>query len=166
MTSDFIRRVMWWSLLINTPAGVSYSAKDVAEWTATKARDAGQPWREALLLPGAGAMAPLADCFNPIEFWRLRPDPRVVILQPGTDSLRNHIAANVTEAGDLVLLYVPEEREVNILPGAWPATANAMWFNPRTGESRPAGATVVSPTGWKFSTPSAGDWVLVVHIKK
>ncbi len=166
MTADFARRVLWWSLLINTPAGVSYSAKDIAEWTTTKAHDTEQPWREALSLPGAGAIAPLADCFAPIEFWRLKPFTRAVIVQSGASSLRNHIAASRTEAGNMVLLYVPEERAVKVLPGTWPAAAQATWFDPRTGESRPAGAAVVSPTGWEFTTPSAGDWVLVVNSKR
>lgn len=166
MPADFARRVLWWSLLINTPAGVSYSAKDIAEWTTTKAPDTEQPWRAALSLPGAGAIAPLADCFAPIEFWRLKPFPRAVIVQSGASSLRNHIAASFTEAGNMVLLYVPEKCAVKVLPGTWPATAQATWFDPRTGESRPAGAAVVSPTGWEFTTPSAGDWVLVVNPKK
>lgn len=166
MTANFARRVMWWSLLINTPAGVSYSAKDVAEWTTTKAHDTEQPWREALSLPGAGAIAPLADFFSPIEFWRLKPFPRAVIVQSIASSLRNHISASITEAGDLVLLYLPEERSVKVLPGTWPAAAQATWFDPRTGESLPAGAAVISPTGWEFATPSAGDWLLVVNAKK
>ncbi len=152
--------------MINTPAGVSYSAKDIAEWTTRKAPDTEQPWRAALSLPGAGAIAPLADCFAPIEFWRLKPFTRAVIVPSGASSLRNHIAAGLTGAGNVVLLYVPEERAVKVLPGTWPAAAQATWFDPRTGESRPAGAAIVRPTAWEFATPSAGDWVLVVNPKK
>lgn len=166
MTADFARRVLWWSLLINTPAGVSYSAKDVADWATTKVHDAEQPWREALALPGAGAIAPMAEFFDSIEFWGLRPFPGAVIEQTGSSSLRDFIAASKSDVGDLTLLYVPEERAVKVLPGAWPAAAEVEWFNPRTGQCRPAGVAVASSAAWEFTTPSAGDWVLVVHTKK
>ena len=166
MTADFTRRVLWWSLLINTPAGVSYSAKDIADWTMTKVQETAQPWREALALPGARAIAPMADFFNLIEFWRLDPLASAVIGQSGNSSLRDFIAASKSEAGNLTLLYVPEERTVKMLPGVWPAVAEANWFNPRTGQSRPAVAAVASSAAWEFTTPSAGDWVLLVHARK
>jgi len=166
MTADFARRVMWWSLLINTPAGVSYSARDVADWATTKVRDAKQPWREALALPGAGAIAPMADFFDPIEFWSLKPLAGAVIGQSGGTTLRDNVAASKSESGKLILLYVPEERVVKVLPGAWPAAAGARWFNPRTGQSRPAVAAAASPAVWEFTPPSAGDWVLLVHASK
>ncbi len=166
MTADFARRVMWWSLLINTPAGVSYSAKDVADWATTKVRDAEQPWREALALPGAGAIAPMAEFFDPIEFWRLRPLAGAVIGQSSTTSLRDFIAASKSESGNPTLLYVPEQRVVKVLPGAWPAAADAKWFSPRTGLSSPVVAAAASSAAWEFTTPSAEDWVLVVHASK
>lgn len=166
LTANFARQVMWWSLLINTPAGVSYSTKDVTEWATTKAPHTEQPWRQGMSLPGSGAIAPLAAFFSPIEFWQLKPFASAVIVKSGAGSLRNHVAANITEAGNLVLLYVPEERVVKVLPGTWPSAAKTTWFDPRSGESRPADVAVVSPTEWEFLTPSAGDWVLVVHTRK
>jgi hypothetical protein len=87
-------------------------------------------------------------------------------MQAGDRSLRDRIAAASTEAGSLVLLYVPDKRVVKVLPGAWPATATATWFDPRTGGSRPAGSAVVSPMSWEWTAPSAGDWVLVVQAQK
>lgn len=166
MTADFARRVMWWSLLINTPAGVSYSAKDVADWATTKVHAAEQPWREALALPGAGAIGPLAGFFDPIAFWRLRPFAGAVIGQSGGPLPRDFIAASKSETGNPTLLYVPKERVVKVLAGAWPAFAEEKWFNPRTGQSCPAVAAVASSAAWEFTTPGAGDWVLVVHASK
>ncbi len=166
MNMDFVRRVMWWSLLINTPAGVSYSAKEVSDWATTKVREAEQPWREALVLPGAGAIAPMAEFFDPIEFWGLRPFPGALIGQTGGGALRDFIAASKSEAGNMTLLYLPEERVVKVLPGSWPAAAEIKWFNPRTGQSRPHVVAVASSAAWEFTTPGPGDWVLVVHTKK
>ena len=166
MTANFARRVMWWSLLINTPAGVSYSAKDVANWTTTKGHDAEQPWREALALPGARAIAPMAFFFDPIDFWSLKPFAGDVLGVSGGSSLRDYIAACKSEAGNLTLIYVPEERVVKVLASAWPASTEVKWFNPRTGQSRPAVPTVASSAVREFTTPSAGDWVLLVNASR
>ncbi|MBP9900902.1 MAG: DUF4038 domain-containing protein [Verrucomicrobia bacterium] len=165
-TAGFARRVLWWSLLINTPAGVSYSAKDIADWLTTKAHSTEQPWREALGLPGASAMVPLAGFFDPIEFWRLTPFPRAAIVQAGESSFRDHVTVSVSQVGNVVLLYVPEAQTLRIPPGIWSATAKATWFDPRTGASRPASSAVAKPTGWEITTPGAGDWVLVVYPNK
>ena len=163
MTSEFTRRFLWWSLLINTPAGVSYSARDVAEWVSNQGRAPESAWKRALSLSGAEAVAPIAFLFNSIEFWRLRPFPKAVIVRSGVNSPRDEVAVNVIENGNMVLLYLPDERVVRLLPGPLPAAAKSTWFNPRTGETRPAGAGVVSSTGLTFTTPSAGDWVLMVE---
>lgn len=165
--SDFARRLLWWNLLINTPAGVSYSARDVADWTTVRARDmAEQPWRQSLTLPGAGAVAPLVDFFDQVEFWRLEPFPRVLVTPAGADSQRNHIVACRTSTGGLISVYVPDERSVTVTPDAWSTAAEVSWFDPRTGERRLAAAAVIRPTGWELVKPSADDWVLVVRDRK
>ena len=166
MTADFARRVMWWSLLITTPAGVSYSAKDVADWATTKVHAAEQPWRQALALPGAGAIAPMAAFFDPMEFWRLKPLAGAVIGQTGGPSLRGFMAASGIAGGNRIVVYVPEARVVALVSGTWPAAAEAKWFSPRTGLSSPAVAVASSSAALKFTTPGAGDWVLLIHAKR
>jgi len=161
--TNFVRRVLWWSLLINTPAGVSYSARDVAEWTRAKTDTAEPPWRAALSLPGPEAIAPLAECFGAIDFWRLKPFAQGGIVRSGTSSLGNPVAASGTDGGNLLLIYVPAERAFQLLLGPGAVPENATWLDPRTGQRRPAGPAVASPAGWEFIKPDRKDWVLVVR---
>ncbi|HEX5218990.1 MAG TPA: DUF4038 domain-containing protein [Verrucomicrobiae bacterium] len=165
-TSGLSRRLLWWNLLLNTPAGVSCSAADVADWT-TQGRSplTAQPWYHATSLACATAIAPISDCFTARDFWRLQPLPHSVIRQPEIKIPRNQIVATSTELGDLIVAYVPEDRSVGIASRLLPARAGGIWFNPRTGETSPAIAVNAGAT-FNFATPSPGDWLLILTAKK
>jgi len=162
VTSDFARHLMWWSLLQNTPAGVSYSAQDVAEWTQSS-RATPAPWRQALALPGAGAIAPLAGCFGGKDFWRLEPFAQALNTQPGLQALHYPVAATRVGTHDIIMLYVPEERTVHVATQTLAARSKASWFDPRTGESRATTGASVNATTCRFTTPAKGDWLLVLN---
>ena len=165
-TTGLSRRLLWWNVLLNTPAGVSSSALDIAEWTTTpKAPTTAQPWFQATSLPGAAAIAPLNDGLASKDFWRLQSLAQAVTVQAGTKFPRNQIVAAGTEARDLLLAYIPEDRAVNLATRTLPPRATASWFNPRTGESAPARA-VGGATTYNFATPAAGDWLLVLKAGK
>lgn len=147
-SASFSRRLLWWSLLLNTPAGVSCSAPDGAEPAAT-----------------AEAIAPLHDFFLTKEFWRWQPALSASLNQPGVKSPQNHIAAVSTEARDVTVIYVPENRTLELAARIVPKKSTATWFNPRSGETTKASA-VTAPNAFQFTTPAAGDWVLVVKAVK
>lgn len=161
-TADFLRKQMWWNLLLNTPAGVSYEAHDVAEWITVPKTTTMQPWREALALLGAGSIAPISISMEGKDFWQLEPFPQILAAQPGLQSPLQHIAAVSTESRDLIIVHVPEERVVNIVPQAIPARSKAIWVDPRTGTTRPATGSSINATTHRFTTPSNGDWLLVL----
>ena len=162
VNADLSRRLMWWSLLLNTPAGVSYAARDVSEWnTILRAGDASQPWRQALALPGATAIAPMADCFAAKEFWRLEPSAKSLASQSRFDSPLSQIAAAKTESRDMAMIYSPQERTVSIATDTIPSNGKTTWLNPRTGETRAANS-LATAANLKFETPSVGDWLLIV----
>ncbi len=162
VTADLSRRLIWWSLLLNTPAGVSYAAKDVSEWnTIPRADDALQPWRQALALQGASAIAPMADCFATKEFWRLEPSPKSLASQSSFDSPSNQIAAAKTETRDIAVFYSPQDRVVALASETVSPKRKTIWLNPRTGEIRAAKSQANAGT-LKFETPTAGDWLLIV----
>ena len=166
VAANFARRLLWWSLLVNTPAGISYRASDVAEWTTDlKAPTDSQPWFQSLSLPGAEAIAPLSDCFSTKDFWRLQPSAQSLAVQPGTKFPRSFIAATSTEAHDWSVIYAPNDRAVDFKPAVLSTVVKATWFNPRTGESAKANA-VANAASTKFTTPSAADWVLVLETRK
>lgn len=168
VTAKQVRRAAWLSVLLTRSAGVGYSAENVANWNPTIEQLKNGPpgsdlpvWQKSLFLPGARQMSRVADFFNSIEFWRLVPTPQSLAEQPGMVSPHRYIAAAGTEAKDLELVYVPEDRTVKVwldaLPG-WPAVG---WMNPQTGEKSPAVAAVEGRT-CQFPTPDPDDWLLVI----
>jgi hypothetical protein len=154
------------------PAGVSYSGQGVVDWDlsfgpgaeGTKATDLPM-WRKSLFMPAAKQMSALAKLVNSVDFWKLRPQPKVVALQPGNASPRKFIASASADPNTLSLVYVPENRSADVLLTALPQSPSVGWLNPRTGESNPAVA-VVSGGTCQFPTPDPGDWLLVVKAGK
>ena len=143
-SSDDVRHAIYWSLLMTPPAGVSYGAQGVANWDTTvgpkdeQTKTADLPmWRKALFMPAAKQMSPLAKFMNSIDFWRLRPQPKTLAAQPGSLSPRHFIAAAGTEANDLSLIYVPEDRTLDLFLNALPPSPSVGWLSPRTGERKP-----------------------------
>lgn len=160
ITDRDVRRIAWWSLLLTAPAGVSYGAQDVATWNAT--RQSRLPtWQLSLFLPGAKQMSHLAEMCSSTDWWTLRPAPHSLAIQPGRNEPNRFIASSENASKTLGLLYVPEERTLEMLIEALPSAPGIQWFNPRTGTKSPAVAVVGSRT-CQFPTPDKGDWVLCV----
>ena len=171
-SSDDVRHAAYWSLLLAPPAGVSYGAEGLANWQMifgpkdeqTEATDLPM-WRKALFMPAAKQMTYLAKLINSMDFWTLLPQPKVVASQPGNQSPRRFIAAAGNEANTLSLVYVPEDRTLELVLEALPRSPAVTWFNPRTGVNNPAVA-VVGGTSCQFPTPDPGDWLLVMKAGK
>ena len=154
------------------PAGISYGAQGVVNWDASvepqaeKGKGADLPlWRKAMFMPAAKQMSNLARFMNSIDFQRLRPDPKAIAKQPGEASPRRFIAAAATEPNTLTIVYVPEDRTLEIGLDALPSSPTVGWLNPRTGQNNPAVA-VVGGHSCQFPTPDPGDWLLVMKTGK
>jgi len=165
-SSGDTRRAAYSQLLLLPPAGISYGAQGVAEWDTTldqppKRKNALPLWHRALFMPAAKELADLSKFVGSVEFWRLRPQPGFVAAQPGTVSGERFIAAAGTEAKDLSVVYVPQERTLEIVLEALPSSPSVNWFNPRTGQTS-AAVAVVSGRSCQFPTPEPGDWLLVM----
>jgi hypothetical protein len=165
-TQESVRRAIYWSLLDTPTAGVTYGGHGVWGWddgSKPPADHAGtgtpMPWQKALTMPGAEQMKHLADFFNSFDFWRLRPAPVAVVNQPGAQAPAKYIAAAKSDQKDLLILYIPEERSVEVKLNLMPNSPNVTWINPRTGEKSPAVAVVTTDT-CQFPTPAEGDWIL------
>jgi hypothetical protein len=177
-----VREAVYWGLLLAPPAGVSYGGAGVVTWETDSGKsneNTGDPsaaagnrkskelpnWQKSLFMSAAKQMSHLADFLSSIDFWRLRPQPQFVATQPGNAAPRRYIAAAGTEARDLVLAYVPEDRTSEILYDALPASPVVTWLNPRDGQNSPAVA-VISGAVCQFPTPDPGDWLLVMKAGK
>ena len=169
ISADLTRRATYWSLLNAPSAGVTYGGHGVWGWddgtkppTDHSGTGTPKPWKEALKLPGAEQMKYLHDFFTTNDFWRLHPTPMFVVNQPGKENPARFIAAARTHAKDILFVYVPEDRTVEIKLDALPPSPNVSWLNPRTGETSPAVAVVTQNT-CQFPTPSEGDWILLTR---
>jgi len=113
-------------------------------------------------MPAAEQMKFLYDFFTTNDFWRLRPTPMFVVNQPGVEKSSHYIAAARTDQKDLMIVYVPEDRTVEIMMDAMPPSPSVTWYNPRTGENSPAVGVVTTSTV-QFPTPSEGDWIMLLR---
>ena len=171
LDADLTRRLLWWSALLNTPAGVSYSAQAVAAWDTTigATHEGGRAelpaWQNELFLPGARDIEALGDFFSSIDYWRLQPFPRAIPNQPGVQSPRRFVAGEGTEDRDLLVVYVPEDRNVDVALGALPESPTMSWVSTRDGKRRSAIPDLGTETA-RFSTPDPGDWVLAIKERK
>jgi hypothetical protein len=174
LTADLVRRTIYWSLLNAPTAGITYGGHGVWGWDdgtkpPTDHPTTGTPmhWQRALMLPGAEQMTYLAEFFSTNQFQNLRPAPEAVVNNPGNQAPRKYIAAARSEKKDLTIVYVPEERTIEILLTALPPSPEVRWFNPRTGEMS-AAVAVITDTTAQFPTPGEGDWILwmATQVKK
>jgi hypothetical protein len=159
-----VRRLAWFSLLLTRTAGVSYGAQDVATWNATK-QSRLPTWQLSLFLPGAKQMSQIAESLGSIDWWALHPAPKSVAVQPGISDPARFIASAESDAKNLSLTYVPEERALELYLSALPSSPGIQWLNPSTGKKTPAVAVVGART-CQLPTPDKGDWVLFVKSGK
>ncbi|MBI5385812.1 MAG: DUF4038 domain-containing protein [Verrucomicrobia bacterium] len=172
ISADLTRRTIYWSLLNAPTAGVSYGGHGVWGWddgTKPPTDHAGAgiplPWQKALTMPAAEQMTNLVAFFTAIDFAQLRPKPECIVNNPGAQNPRKYIAAAGTVKNDVLLVYVPEDRTVEVLLESLPPSPEVRWWNPRTGE-KSAAVGVVTEKTCQFPTPAEGDWVLVMQTQE
>jgi len=161
------RRACYWSLLNAPTAGVTYGGHGVWGWDDGTAPAVDHPktgipqrWQDAIHLPGGEQMAHVAALFTSIEWWRLRPAPGLVSRQPGETDAARHVSASRTDAGDLAVVYTPQERVLELNPSVIGPGLRAIWFNPRIGTRTDAAPHGGAGEG-VWEAPGEGDWVLL-----
>ena len=171
-TPESVRRAIYWSLLCSPTAGVAYGGHGVWGWddgtkppTDHAYTGTPLPWQKALTMPGAEQMKHLYEFFTSIDWWKLRPAPIVVVGNPGTQTASKYIAGAKSDDKDLMVVYIPDERTVEIKLDSMPSSPNVSWINPRTGEKSPAVAVVTANT-CQFPSPAEGDWILFMKMDK
>ncbi len=163
-----VRRALYTSLLITPTAGVSYGGHGVWGWDQGDALPTAHPltgvakrWQDALQLPVAREMPHLFEFFNSFDWWRLRPAPEMVRVQPGDIQPSRAVIAARTDVGDLALVYTPQEQTLQLDLSSVHEKVKPRWFQPATGEYHEARCEGTWQQA-QFKTPSADDWVLVL----
>ena len=164
ISAAMARRALYWSLLVSPTAGVTYGGHGVWGWDDGTAPPVAHPntgiplpWQKALLMDGAEQVRHLADFFESIEWWRLIPAPELLLAQPGNQAKRHFVTISKSAENDLIVAYVPEDREIALNLTSLPDDLSAVWFDPCSGSRKPAALA-----GGHFTTPAPGDWVLLL----
>jgi hypothetical protein len=151
---------------------VSYGGHGVWGWDdGTKAptdhsgTGTAMPWQKALTMPAAEQVKYMHDFFTTNDFWRLRPTPMFVVNNPGRTDPKRYVAAARSDNKDVMVVYIPEDRTIEIKLDSLPPSPQISWLSPRNGESSPAVAVVTTDTV-QFPTPSEGDWLLLMRSGK
>ena len=172
ISSNQVRRALYWSLLNTPTAGVSYGVAGIWGWNNGVDPTIGYPnagvppdWRESLNYEGGEQVAHIASAFNTIDFHSLRPDPNVLIDQPGDDSIASYVASSSSSDGSLVVVYTPIETRLKINVTKLPSPLIAAWINPRTGERKDVLA-VLRGSALECPAPGDGDWLLILRAKQ
>ena len=55
-------------------------------------------------------MTRLDNFVGSLDFWRLKPDPKLIASQPGQTVPHRYLAGAETEGKDVAIVYVPEDR--------------------------------------------------------
>ena len=171
-TAEDVRHAAYCGVLLVNPAGVSYRGLAVRNWETTidpKQEDiwgAGLPlWHKALFMPGAKQLGRLAELLSSVDFWRLRPDAGLLATPSSGQSNGSSICPAASESKDLSLVYVANQRMLELSLDAMPRSPSVTWFNPRQGGTSPAVAVVVQ-SKCQFPTPDPQDWVLLIKAGK
>jgi hypothetical protein len=161
-----VRRAVYWSLLNAPTAGVTYGGHGLWSWQTEPGKtppDHGgtgvaKMWHEALDLPGGVQMKHMATLLESLEWWKLRPNQKLLAKQPADGDALRFVAAASTEAGDAAVLYLPVGGEVAVDAKPLNDATKAEWFNPRDGKRQAA-----ESSGGKYRAPDGQDWVLVLR---
>jgi len=117
-------------------------------------------WKEALDAPGARQMGILKDVFLGLEeWWNLIPDQAILASGGRTEGRSLNLAARHCD-GKWVIAYFADRTSFEVNMGMVTAgkRAEALWIDPRNGESTPAGRFTTkgiksfsTPAGWEDS---------------
>lgn len=160
-----VRRAAYWSLLVSPTAGVSYGGSGIWPWALRHEPPMGHPgsaidpvWSEAIKMPGSMERKYIRNLFTSLEWWKLRPAPELLAMQPGDQDPRRFIALAKAVKSDWLLAYLPAGGTITFRAEGLSRPMVVRWFNPRNGKWQVEAA--VKPGTLVLTSPDNNDWVL------
>ena len=158
-----VRKGLYWGLFAGA-CGHTYGCHDIWQmWQEGRAQATfcRTPWYEALHLPGAAQVQHARALLESRPYLSRIPDQTLIAGRHGKGT--HHVQATRDADGSYALLYLPSCKPVTVdLRKLSGETLNVHWYDPRTGQARPAGQvprqgerTFAPPQIWP-------DWVLVL----
>lgn len=161
-----VRKESYWSVFAGG-AGVTYGSHPIwAFWDgkSKKLADQRHSWLEALSLPGSAQVGHLRRLIESRPFLTRIPDQSLIVSPNPTGAA--HIQATRDSAGTCAMIYSASGQPFTVALALLPAkTLKSWWFDPRTGEAKPAGDVTNDGKPLEFTPPTSGDgadWVIVL----
>ena len=158
-----VRKGLYWGLFAGA-CGHTYGCHDIWQmWQ--EGRDPAtftrSPWYKALHLPGSAQVQHARALLESRPFFTRIPDQSLVVSDIGEGT--HHVQATRDADGSYALVYLPSCQPVTVdLERLSGEMLNVTWYDPRTGEARPAGQ-VTRCRQQSFTPPTVWpDWVLVL----
>ena len=151
VSADDVRHASYWSLFATPLAGISYGANGIWPWIRPGERILNhgalsqqevRSWRESLDLPGSLQVGYLSRFIHQFDWWTLRPDPDLLVWQPGDREYLRFVSVVRSEDHCTVLAYIPTDLAIEILnPKQF--TYRVRWFDPVHGIDQPGAYTTM-----------------------
>jgi hypothetical protein len=160
------RKFAYWALFAGAH-GHTYGCHDIWQmWQPDRQpiTAARTPWYEAIHLPGASQMQHAKNLLLSRPYLTRVPDQALLASDPGAGT--DHVQATRDLNGTYALVYSASGQPFTVHLDRLVGKFLAAWYDPRTGESTPAGEG--DPHGEReFTPPSSGkgnDWVLTLDV--
>ncbi|MCU0519952.1 MAG: glycoside hydrolase family 140 protein [Anaerolineae bacterium] len=158
-----VRKELYWALFSGA-CGHTYGCHDIWQmWEEGRkpATFTRTPWKKALHFPGSGQVQHARALMESRPVLTRVPDQSLITSDPGIGT--HHVVATRDSAGTYALVYLPSCKPVTVDLSKLSGIRIAVtWYDPRTGEPRPADEV---PGGGprEFTPPPVWpDWVLVL----
>jgi hypothetical protein len=121
----------------------------------------GTNWKSFLSSPGSQTLGLVGKLFASRPFHLLVPDQDHMVVTAGFGA-PTAVTSRAND-GSTVITYMPSNRSVTVnMTKVSGPSANAWWFDPRTGAATAAGTALPTTGSRSFAPPGTGDWVLVL----
>ena len=170
VSADDVRHASYWSLFATPLAGVSYGANGIWPWIRPGERILNhgalsqqevRSWRESLDLPGSLQVGYLSQFIQQFDWWTLRPDPDLLVWQPGDREYLRFVSVVRSEDHCTVLAYIPTDLTIEML-NLQRMLYQVRWFDPVNNQYMDEENETDKAT-LRFTTPLATGNVLALQ---
>ena len=156
ITSLNSRQFAWWAVLSGDTGQFFGNAY---QWYFTNG------WQSEMFSPASTTIPNLGKLMSTRRWYNFVPDAThtVVVSGYGTSGTVDYITAARESSGATVVAYIPQDgmTPTVAMTNISGTTANAWWYNPRTGVA--TGIGIYNTTGTcTFTPPDTNDWALVL----
>jgi hypothetical protein len=170
VSADDVRRASYWSLLSCPTSGITYGANGIWPWLREGEEilnhagkgEAATRVLQALDLPGSLQIGYLASQFRRLDWWKLKPAPELLLVQPGDQVVQNFISVSRTDDRRTVVAFVPGGQEVTLRnPGN--DRYLGEWFDPVVNKRAKAPVTFKDGLLIVSAARPGSDYLLILN---